>query len=574
MNDILIDNKAKESEFNKEEFEAGLKKYFKQSARAWQSYISYEFIKDIKLSDSQKTIVSAINKQTIINGSAGSGKSIVLLYKLIKMMKESNTPKRFLYLSYNRVLIDDMRKRAALCEEYDELKKKHDSVKICTFHEFARDLLQEMGYNKMIFQDVTYCNIEKVRATSLRRVAAILHKYKQSNYRSSKEFEELEYEERLYSTHDEEFIRDEIIWMKANGYVTKEKYYSCERTGRGNSPRLTNKQRKTVYKIFEEYSEEIEQYKYGKVLTDLEDYALLLLKKLDEIPDRLKYNAILVDESQDFDAMQLKLLVSLNPEELILAGDPKQRIYKRAPLSYSELGIEYKGNVKNLNENFRSTAQIMKLANSLQFTDIVKDNKRIRYVNKGPLPEILFFDDGTRGLEFIADRIKEIKKQNPRHTVAIITREEHSKASGNSSNIKLYLSRYFRFIDIEGYGKKFKYGEANEIIYTDVYNVKGLEFDHVFLLNFDKSHYPNNENVRQILKYDKGLTKQSQDYIDLINAEKKLLYVAMSRAKKTLQMYCIAKSPDRISEFIDDFNTEDFIFKEAIGRRRMVERRY
>ncbi|MGD9678320.1 MAG: UvrD-helicase domain-containing protein [Vulcanibacillus sp.] len=548
-------------------FYENMKDFFSYSAKAWQSYISYEFISGIRLSDSQRIIVSSQNKQLMINGSAGSGKSIVLLYKLIKIMKEEKEPKRFLFLSYNETLIDDMKKRANLYSEFNDLVRHHESVKICTFHEFARDLLKDMGYTNLYNKNITYTNIERIKENSLRRIASILHKYRLNG----EKYRLLKNEERLYATHDEQFVLDEILWMKANGFIEYDTYMDCERTGRGNTPRLIKPQRNTIFKIFTDYNNEIENHKYHVQLSDLEDYALILLKKFDEIPKNLKYHAIFADEIQDLDAMQLKLLTQLNPSTLVLAGDPKQRIYKKAPVSLINLGIDVKSNSRNLNENFRSTEEIMKLANSLDFSDIIKDNKKIRYMNNGIKPKIFYFKKLEKQLDYIGGKIKEISLNNPYETIAVITREEKEKASGNSSDIQTYLARYCRFMNIESYGKYFNYEGCNRVIYTDIYNVKGLEFDHVFLLNFDLYHYPSKEEVNdKLIKYAKdkedieyidfilNLASDDPDYIDLINTEKKRLYVAMSRAKKTLEIFCSQSSENYISPFIRDFKNGDY----------------
>lgn len=556
-----------EDEGSKDEFFEGLKLFFVQSAKAWQSYVSYEFIKNIKLSTAQKEIVNSFSKQAIINGSAGSGKSIVLLYKLIKLMKENNEKKRFIYITYNKTLIDDMKKRALLYPEFTSLCEKHD-VFIGTFHQFAKKLLIDMGYKHLMNRDVTYKSIETLKGNTYRRVAGVLVDYKEGG----KRYDSLTTDQKLFRTHDEGFIRDEILWMKANGYIEKESYMQCERAGRGTVPRLTKSQRNTVFSIYEDYQKKNENYTYGISLVDLEDYALELLRRFDELEGKAHYDAILIDETQDLDAMQLKFLVKLNPGELVLAIDPKQRIYKRSNISYAELGIEYKGRVRNLSENFRSTKEIMKLANSLDFTDIEKDGRQIKYMNSGDKPEIYYYTLSERMLDDIGKKIRRIREAYPRSTIAVITRDEKEKVTGNVRRIKQYLEQYFESIDIERYGQKFKYNEKNPVIYTDVYNVKGLEFDYVFLLQFDKIHYPISDKVRELLEHTDKLRKSDQDYIELINAEKKLLYVAMSRAKKKLEIYCSGKTEDakkNMSEFINDFGREDFLYYEVINKRRV-----
>jgi DNA helicase II / ATP-dependent DNA helicase PcrA len=561
LNEVAINSPVADS---KEEFIQGMKNFFNKSAKVWQSYISYEFINGIELSEAQKRIVNTESQQLMINGSAGSGKSIVLLYKLIKLMMEEKEPKRFLYISYNQTLIEDTLKRSKMYKGFNELTKKHETVDICTFHQFTGELLNDLGFSDAKNININYSNMERIRNNSIVKIAPIHYRFQQGGPC----YNELEEDERLYKSHDREFIRDEFLWMKANGYITLEGYIDCERTGRGNTPRLIKNQRKTIFKMFQEYEDLKRNRKWTQTMVDLEDYALEILKRFEQIPESSKYDYIFVDEVQDLDAMQLLVLARLSPKSLIIAGDPKQKIYKRAPHNYSGLGIDIKNSNKTLYENFRSTEEIMNLANSLNFNDIVKDNSKIKYKNNGGKPRIVFFNDWNKAIKNLGETILDIQKREPNASVAIITREEDAKALGNSSDLKKLISKYFRLITIEQYGKAFKFENEKQVIYTDLFNVKGLEFDYVFILQFDINHYPNHKEVEKYEQYsgkkaaakDKN-TEQYKDYDDLVNTEKKRLYVAMSRAKKHLELYCVTKTEGGISYFIDDFDKEDYEYK-------------
>lgn len=544
-------------------YKTNLEEFFSKSAKAWQSYISYEFIKGIELSGTQKRVLNTEGKQIVIKGSAGSGKSIVLLYKLIKAMKEEKEPRKFLYMTYNQTLIDDIRKRAKLSTEYKKYAAIHQ-VDICTFHDYASRTLKGMGFDVSSMW-VNYSKVEKKRGNAYRRVAGLL-----SNYiKDGDKYDEIPKEERLFKSHDIEFIRDEILWMKSNGFIMKDKYMECGRAGRGNIPRLTKAQRNTVFKIFQDYRRTARDGKWGDNILDLEDYAILLHEKFEEIPEKYKYDFLFVDEVQDFDAMQLQFLISMSPKLLVLAEDPKQKIYKRSPHSYISMGIDMQNNSRTLNENYRSTAEIMKLANSLDFEDSIKDSSRIRYINNGPKPKVNLFKKFDKSLDYIGERIKAIHSENPKYTIAIIDREEEAKSVGNKSPIKQYLGRFASIMDIEKYGKSFEFNKDKQVVYTDLYNVKGLEFDYVFVLQFDRDHYPLSKEVETFEKYIKQddreeiehKEKAGKDFQEMINREKKRLYVAMSRAKKELEIFCVGESEKSLSPFFNDFKKGDYEFK-------------
>src|SRR5690625_7024461 len=113
----------------------------------------------------------------------------------------------------------------------------------------------------------------------------------------------------------------------------------------------------------------------------MEDYALELLKELyfnENAP--YKYDHILVDEFQDLQPMQIKSLVKLTRQTITLAGDEQQQIYKRSPLSYKQLNLRLNRRTnKRLSQNFRSTKQIIKIAQEIKFLDMdnIQDNDQL-----------------------------------------------------------------------------------------------------------------------------------------------------------------------------------------------------
>lgn len=77
-----------------------------------------------------------------------------------------------------------------------------------------------------------------------------------------------------------------------------------------------------------------------------------------------RYDAILIDEGQDFEPGWLRLaFTTLNPEthSFLLVEDRAQQIYHRKSLS-QELGISFQGRSRILTINYRNTEQIIKFA--------------------------------------------------------------------------------------------------------------------------------------------------------------------------------------------------------------------
>ena len=157
----------------------------------------------------------------------------------------------------------------------------------------------------------------------------------------------------------------------------------------------------------------------------------------------------------------------------------------------------------------------------------------------------------------IRDTINKIHILNPKETVAIINRAANQLWSGED-NVKKKLLMMFSLSDIKNFNKKFNENEDKQIFYSDMFSVKGLEFDHVIIMNFNNKYLPNPKDLEKLSSFSSvGSEAYEKDKENLLNDEKKLLYVAMTRARKTLTFI----TPGITGIFRKDapqFITEDF----------------
>ncbi|CEI72578.1 UvrD-helicase domain-containing protein [Romboutsia hominis] len=527
--------------------------FFSNIAEIWQHHIDYNFFKDIELSPDQIKIIDHDEDQMLINGYAGTGKSITLLYKFINTILREAESKKILYISYNYTLIADTIKKLNDSEIYMKNKHRHE-IDVTTYHEMAYKLLRKLevidGKKK---SKLTQEEIIRNDQDALRRIGVIVDKYKNPQ---SEEYEKIPKDEKLYSTHDARFIKDEIKWMKENGFVDKPEYIEVERKGRSRSIRLTKKQRNTIYKIFEVYNKMLKEQFHNHM--DLEDYALEIIRNKKWIKDDLKYDYVFVDEVQDLQPMQIKTLVMLTKKSLIISGDPRQTIHRRSPYSYEKLGINIteRGRNRVLNKNYRCSAQTMRLANSLNFDNGEHKLDKRNFVREGDKPLIVKCENANKEMEFVINKIKEIFDENPNETVAVIHREESEISNSRySDRLKALKGHFLNVSDSKNYSSKFNTNKTKQILYTSAYDIKGLEFDHTFLIQFNDEHYPQKYQIEELLKnqeMDESMLKEDIDEIK--NIEKKLLYVAMTRAKKNLYM----TYSGNISEFSNDFESQDY----------------
>ena len=179
---------------------------------------------------------------------------------------------------------------------------------------------------------------------------------------------------------------------------------------------------------------------------DLEKYACLVLADSEVvITVRQKYKYIFIDEYQDTNPMQERILATVGAKQnIFMVGDVKQSIYGfrgcEATIfagKMTDFEKNLQGKVVKLNENFRSESNILKFVNSV-FGKIMKDNVADIDYNKtskfsvdnktsGSVEVSLINTKGGTAVELqsaiIADRIASLVKEgaNPKD-IAILSR--------------------------------------------------------------------------------------------------------------------------------------------------------
>lgn len=108
--------------------------------------------------------------------------------------------------------------------------------------------------------------------------------------------------------------------------------------------------------------------------SELGEQFLALLKR--EGSDSKRYDAILVDEAQDFDSTWFPCVLQAMKDpvngELLIVGDGSQGLYRRRKVSWKQLGIQAQGRTQYLERNYRNTRPIIELAT--RFSSGTADN--------------------------------------------------------------------------------------------------------------------------------------------------------------------------------------------------------
>ncbi len=151
---------------------------------------------------------------------------------------------------------------------------------------------------------------------------------------------------------------------------------------------------------------------------DFDDLLLHVVTILSENPElrsdldeRFRY--VLVDEYQDTNLAQYRIVAALSQDHpnLCVTGDPDQSIYGwRGAQIDNILRFESEfpqARVVRLEENFRSTASILRTADCLIANNVQRKSKSLTTSNPDGTPvQLLTFEDGHQEAELIARRIR------------------------------------------------------------------------------------------------------------------------------------------------------------------------
>lgn len=241
---------------------------------------------------------------------------------------------------------------------------------------------------------------------------------------------------------------------------------------------------------------------------EIEDLAPLVYLKLYlyGFPKRLRLSHVVIDEAQDFSPLQFFVLKKLtNTESFTIMGDLSQGIHSyRSINDWQQIDTEIFSktpiNYKTLVQSYRTTMEIMHLANEVIKNFLPRDNQNLLakpIIRHGELPRILRENSPKKLIDFISDEIQILQKREVKSIAIICKNIEECQKVYQSMPKKLRLQTKLITEDITEY--------SSGLMIIPSYMAKGLEFDCVFIVAL----------------------KASYEQTEL---EIKLLYIAMTRA--------------------------------------------
>lgn len=337
----------------------------------------------LKLSSEQSDIIDEIyekittnkdnnNTDFLIKGGPGTGKTLVLIKLLEKIIKNEPSEKIRL-LTYT----DSLSKyNQYLSEEYE---KKSESTKKSNAKK-KKKVIKKMDNHIETFDNYFKPSISKILGKEIYEIDQ-----KADNFEESPEYQKLfnifDNVLKDFDDKDKKLILNQAlneIWV----FCPNEQSY-IDNSFQGENAQLTEKNKSdrkiiwdAVMKVTAELNKQPElpmEFAYYKIATNT-DYSIL--------SDEYKLDYLLIDEIQDLSPSRIRLLSKLNKYACVMAGDLNQSVFIKRQLSWIELGMKFKDNendpnIKKLANNYRSTIPVQDLANNYRQICKIKDDNAI-----------------------------------------------------------------------------------------------------------------------------------------------------------------------------------------------------
>jgi DNA helicase-2/ATP-dependent DNA helicase PcrA len=352
----------------------------------------------VELNEGQRAAVESAARPLCILAGAGSGKTRVLTQRIAhRISTGAATPGHVVAVTFTRKAADELRIRLRALGI-------RDGVAAGTFHSLAYAQLRRRWADR-----------GERAPTLLERKGRLLGPMLRSRGQQSAGIQPID-------------VAGEIEWAKAQ--MLKPDRYATAAQRSGRTPPLPLDQIAAIYQRYED-----EKTKRG--LVDFDDLLGLCVRAMEEDPtfaaaQQWRFRHLFVDEFQDVNPVQFHLLSGWIGEDeqpdLCVVGDPNQAIYSWNGADASYL-LEFKhhfptAEVVELTENYRSTPQILTIANAVLGAGRLTPTR-----DAGPVPLVRSFESEGDEARGIARAIKRANGSGARWSdIAVLTRTNAQKA--------------------------------------------------------------------------------------------------------------------------------------------------
>ena len=335
------------------------------------------------LNKEQRKAVLKGDGPLLILAGAGSGKTKVLTTKIAYLLQEKNVnPKNILAITFTNKAAKEMKERVISIVGsigYD--------IQISTFHSFGLRIVKEnydrLGYDKnftIIDSDDSLTLIKKI--------------LKEMNLDSTR--------------YNPKFLKNQISSAK-NEMVTPEKYKNL----------VNDDISEITYKVYTKYQESLARNNS----LDFDDLLIMPIILFSKYPNILEsyqelFKYVFIDEYQDTNEAQylLSKMICEKYKNICVVGDDSQSIYSWRGANFKNI-LNFEKDYKDaevilLEQNYRSTKNILNAANSVIKNNIKKKDKNLWTENEeGEKIKYVRTNDEKDEASFVTREIKNLREQ-------------------------------------------------------------------------------------------------------------------------------------------------------------------
>ncbi len=428
-----------------------------------------------------------------VAGSAGTGKTMVAIHRAVRLAR-ANPEARVLLASFSEPLAAELGKKLrVLAPDTGGIVPR---ITTASFQAIADEMFQlEYGVRPRIAGDAVLR--ERLRAAA---AAAGLKGF------------------------SERFLISEWTHViDAWGLTSPEAYASVQRMGRKS--RLGPNQRARLWPVFQAVREALAAERYTTWAGVFSGLAAAMATRA-----RKPFDHVVIDEAQDLAPAELRFFAALPAaaaDGLFLAGDVGQRIFQH-PFSWAGLGVDVRGRSHTLKVCYRTSQQIRRAADKLlptvlRDTDGLEDERRgIISVFDGPAPEVRPCPDSAAEANMVRGTVEAwLRDGITPPEIGLFVRTPHLVPRARAAIAGLPGER--------------------EMTTAPMSLAKGLEFRAVVVMACDEGILPLDERVAD--------AADEAELDDIYETERRLLYVACTRAREHLLLTGVTPA----SEYLDDF---------------------
>ena len=342
------------------------------------------------LNNEQLEAVLSNDNEIMLVAGAGTGKTNTIVKKIIYLIKEQRViPYNILAVTFTNKAVREIRERVN-----NSLCTNHSGVVVNTFHQLAKSILDKDDNYQLL------------------------------GYKSLKILEDEGREKIL-----DKIIKYNDMYNRVNEFNKTIKALLIDFNAKKNNRHIesSNKEYEELFKeLYHAYVLEVFANGYIE-LDDLVNLVIVLLERYPEIRKEVSsaFEYIFVDEYQDVNKEQYKLIKLLkNKNKVLIVGDEDQAIYGwRGSNSkyFRDFQLEYPDcRVIKLERNYRSTQQILNLADGFIKQNKNRIDKTLKSDKIGVLPDIQEISSKENQIEFLFDQIQKLGSN--KNDIAILIR--------------------------------------------------------------------------------------------------------------------------------------------------------